>query len=158
MRETGGDILWDDAGWYVKWGSWSGPDWRLTTEFLAKHNMKWALWFPTYFATPDSKVGQHHPDWLIPGGDVFEQSIKITADWQRQMLDKSVEDWGDYQWRFDGPEGPVPPTRRTLTLTKTFVVSRKVSRKPTSHAASTPVQGAVVGSAMIWRAWPTREN
>ena len=105
LRETGGDILWDDAGWYDKWGSWNGPEWRLTTEYLAKHGMKWALWYPTFFATPDSEVGQQHPEWLIPTQDVLEQSIKATADWQRQLLDKSVEAWGDFQWRFDGPEG-----------------------------------------------------
>jgi hypothetical protein len=105
LRETGGDILWDDAGWYDKWGSWNGPDWRLTNEYLGKHGMKWALWFPTFFATPDSEVGQQHPEWLIAKQDVLEQSIKATADWQRQILDKSVETWGDFQWRFDGPEG-----------------------------------------------------
>jgi hypothetical protein len=105
LRETGGDILWDDAGWYDKWGSWNGPEWRLTTEYLAKHGMKWALWFPTFFATPDSELGQQHPEWLIPKQDVLEQSLKATADWQRQILDKSVEAWGDFQWRFDGPEG-----------------------------------------------------
>ena len=105
LRETGGDILWDDAGWYDKWGSWNGPDWRLTNEYLGKHGMKWALWYPTFFATPDSEVGQQHPEWLITKQDVLEQSIKATADWQRQILDKSVEAWGDFQWRFDGPEG-----------------------------------------------------
>jgi hypothetical protein len=105
LRETGGDILWDDAGWYDKWGSWNSPEWRLTNEYLAKHGMKWVLWYPTFFATPDSDVGQQHPEWLISKQDVFEQSIKATADWQRQILDKSVEAWGDYQWRFDGPEG-----------------------------------------------------
>jgi hypothetical protein len=105
LRETGGDILWDDAGWYDKWGNWNGPDWRLANEYLAKHAMKWALWYPTFLATPDSEIGQQHPEWLIPKQDVLEQSIKATADWQRQILDKSVQAWGDYQWRFDGPEG-----------------------------------------------------
>ena len=28
IRETGTDILWDDAGWYDKWGTWNGPDWQ----------------------------------------------------------------------------------------------------------------------------------
>jgi hypothetical protein len=105
LRETGGDILWDDAGWYDKWGSWNGPDWRLTTEYLAKHGMKWALWYPTYLATSDSEVGEQHPEWMIPKQNELEQSIKATADWQRQILDKSVEAWGDFQWRYDGPEG-----------------------------------------------------
>lgn len=101
LREAGGDILWDDAGWYDKWGSWNSPEWRLTNEYLAKHGMKWVLWYPTFLATPDSEIGQQHPEWLIPKQDVLEQSIKATADRQRQILDKSVEAWGDFQWRYD---------------------------------------------------------
>jgi hypothetical protein len=101
LRETGGDILWDDAGWYDKWGSWNSPEWRLTQEYLAKHGMKWVLWYPTFLATPDSALGQQHPEWLIPKQDALEQSIQATADWQRQILDRSVETWGDFQWRYD---------------------------------------------------------
>ena len=101
LREAGGDILWDDAGWYEKWGSWTGPDWRPVNEYLAKHGIKWVLWYPTFLATPDSEIGEQHPEWLIPKQDVLEQSIKATADWQRQILDRSVEAWGDFQWRYD---------------------------------------------------------
>ena len=101
LRETGGDILWDDAGWYDKWGSWNSPEWRLTNEYLAKHGMKWLLWYPTFLATPDSEVGQQHPEWLIAKQDVLEQSVKGTAGWQRQLLDKGVEAWGGFQWRYD---------------------------------------------------------
>jgi hypothetical protein len=101
LRETGTDILWDDAGWYDKWGSWTAPDWKRTNDYLRKHDMKWVLWYPTFLATSESKVGQQHPDWLIPGQKVLEQSIPATADWQGQLLDQSVSDWGDYQWRYD---------------------------------------------------------
>jgi hypothetical protein len=101
LRETGTDILWDDAGWYDKWGSWSGPDWRRTTDYLRKHDMKWVLWYPTFLATPESKVGQQHPQWIIPGQKSLEQSIPATADWQSRLLDDSVSAWGDYQWRYD---------------------------------------------------------
>ncbi|MBI3665771.1 MAG: hypothetical protein HY236_06015, partial [Acidobacteria bacterium] len=64
MRQAGGDILWDDAGWYDKWGSWNAPDWRLTNDYLAKNGMKWVLWYPTFLATTDSRVGVEHPGWL----------------------------------------------------------------------------------------------
>lgn len=101
MRETGGDILWDDAGWYDKWGSWAAPDWRRTTDYLKKYGMRWVLWYPTFLATPESVVAQRHPDWLIPRRPVLEQSIPATADWQKQLLDRSVQEWGDYQWRYD---------------------------------------------------------
>ncbi len=101
LSETGTDILWDDAGWYDKWGTWNAPDWRLTNDYLRKHDMRWVLWYPTFLGTQESKVGQLHPDWLIPGQDVLEQSIPGTVDWQTKLLDDSVKDWGEYQWRYD---------------------------------------------------------
>lgn len=101
LRETGTDILWDDAGWYDRWGTWNSPEWRRTNDYLRKHDMRWVLWYPTFLATPESKVAQQHPDWLIRGQDTLEQSIPETADWQGRRLNRSVSDWGDFQWRYD---------------------------------------------------------
>jgi hypothetical protein len=101
MREAGGDVLWDDAGWYDKNGSWQAPEWRLTNEYLAKSGMKWLLWFPTFTATPTSRVGQEHPTWIVPGTMLLDQSNRATAEWQFALLAKSVKAWGDFQWRFD---------------------------------------------------------
>jgi hypothetical protein len=101
LRETGTDILWDDAGWYDKWGSWNGPDWRRTNDYVRKHDMRWVLWYPTFLATPESRVAQQHPNWMIPGQETLEQAIPATADWQNKLLDDSVSAWGDYQWRYD---------------------------------------------------------
>jgi hypothetical protein len=101
LRETGTDILWDDAGWYDKWGSWNGPEWKRTNDYLRKHDMRWVLWYPTFLATAESKVAQQHPDWLIVGQQSLEQSISATADWQGRLLDDGVRDWGDFQWRYD---------------------------------------------------------
>ncbi len=101
LRETGTDVLWDDAGWYDKWGTWNGPDWKRTNDYLGKHEMKWVLWYPTFLATPESKVAQRHPDWIIPGQETLEQSIGGTADWQKQLLDTAISEWGDFQWRYD---------------------------------------------------------
>jgi hypothetical protein len=101
LRQCGGDILWDDAGWYDRWGSWNGPDWKLATDYLKKHGMRWALWYPTFLATPESTVGQKHPDWLIPGKLFLEQSIQDTVTWQKALLDQGVAKWQDFQWRYD---------------------------------------------------------
>jgi len=101
LRETGTDILWDDAGWYDKWGTWNGPEWRRTNDYLHKHGMRWVLWYPTFLATLESKVAQQHPDWMIPGQETLEQSIPATADWQNRLLDDAVTAWGDFQWRYD---------------------------------------------------------
>ena len=86
MREAGGEVLWDDAGWYDNYGTWQGPDWRLANEYAAKYGMKWLLWLPTFLATPTSKVGLEHPDWLVPGSLSLEQSIRGTAEWQYDLL------------------------------------------------------------------------
>jgi hypothetical protein len=120
LREAGGDILWDDAGWYIRWGDWQGPDWRLTTDFLNKHGMKWTLWEPTYLATPESKVAQEHPDWLIPGQMVLEQSIPATAEWQNNLLDKEVAAWNDFQWRYDGPMADAATDTKLLAADQNF--------------------------------------
>jgi hypothetical protein len=101
MRETGTDILWDDAGWYDRWGTWNGPEWNRTNEYLRKHDMRWVLWYPTFLATSESKVAQQHPEWMIPGQQVLEQSIPGTIDWQSQLLNDGVRAWGDFQWRYD---------------------------------------------------------
>jgi hypothetical protein len=101
LRETGTDVLWDDAGWYDKWGTWNAPDWKKTTDYLHKNDMSWVLWYPTFLATPESRIVQEHSDWIIPGQETLEQSIPGTVDWQRRLLDDSVKAWGDYQWRYD---------------------------------------------------------
>jgi hypothetical protein len=101
LREAGGDILWDDAGWYDQWGSWNGPDWSRTTAFLKKHDMRWVLWYPTFLATQESRVAQERPDWLIPREMELEQSIPATAAWQKSLLDRGVAAWRDFQWRYD---------------------------------------------------------
>ena len=101
LRETGTDILWDDAGWYDQWGTWNAPNWRLTNDYLRKHDMRWVLWYPTFLATQESKVGQQHPDWIIPGQEVLEQSIPGTMDWESRLMNESVSNWGNYQWRYD---------------------------------------------------------
>jgi hypothetical protein len=101
LREAGGDILWDDAGWYDHWGSWNAPDWRRTTAYLQKHSMRWVLWFPTFLATPESAVAQQHPGWILPAELTFEQSIPATASWQKDLLDRSVAQWQNFQWRYD---------------------------------------------------------
>jgi hypothetical protein len=101
LRETGTDILWDDAGWYDKWGTWNGPEWKKTNDYARKHDMRWVLWYPTFLATPESRVAQPHPNWLIPGQETLEQSIPDTIDWQSKLLDDSVNAWGNYEWRYD---------------------------------------------------------
>jgi hypothetical protein len=101
LRESGGDILWDDAGWYDYWGNWNGPDWRQTTDYLKKYGMLWLLWFPTFLATEASTVAQKHPEWMDPGNWWFDQSIPATESWQKELLDANVAKWGDFQWRYD---------------------------------------------------------
>ncbi len=134
LRETGTDILWDDAGWYDKWGTWNGPDWKRTNDYLKKHDMKWVLWYPTFLATKMSKVGQQHPEWLIPGQDTLEQSISATGDWQNRLLDQSISDWGDYQWRYD--IAPAASANDTDALAADQNFRKVLERFKTNHPQS----------------------
>jgi hypothetical protein len=134
LRETGTDILWDDAGWYDKWGSWNGPDWRRTNDYVRKHDMRWVLWYPTFLATPESTIAQQHPDWIIPGQETLEQSISATADWQNKILDDSVAAWGDYQWRYD--IAPAASANDTDSLAADQNFRKMMQRFKTAHPQS----------------------
>jgi hypothetical protein len=134
LRETGGDILWDDAGWYDRWGSWNGPDWRLATDYLRKHEMRWVLWYPTFLATPESTVAQKHPNWLVPGKMFLEQSIPETVTWQKDLLDKGVADWQDFQYRYDIAPAAAANDTKLLAADQNF--RKLLEQFKTSHPKS----------------------
>jgi hypothetical protein len=134
LREAGGDILWDDAGWYDRWGDWNGPDWSLTTSYLEKHGMRWVLWQPSFLATPESKVARAHPAWLIATQMAFDQSIPATTAWQRQLLDKNVAVWRDFQWRYD--IAPAASTSDTGLLAADQEFRSLIEQFKTAHPGS----------------------
>ncbi|MCL5096663.1 MAG: hypothetical protein M1608_03860, partial [Candidatus Omnitrophica bacterium] len=74
LRETGMEVIWDDAGWSANPNIWAGnregPDYAETMRYLTKGGMKRALWFP---GDPTSGV-----------------------------MDTKVGSWGNFQWRTDG--------------------------------------------------------
>ncbi len=134
LREAGGDILWDDAGWYDRWGNWNGPNWLATTAYLQKHGMRWVLWYPTFLATPQSAVAQQHPDWVLPDQLAFEQSNPETASWQNQLLDTSLSKWGNFQWRYDIAPAASATDTKALAADQNFrsVIEHFKSSHPTS--------------------------
>jgi hypothetical protein len=134
LREAGGDILWDDAGWYDQWGSWNGPDWSLATAYARKHDMRWVLWYPTFLATSESRVGQEHPEWLISREMEFEQSIPATGAWQKSLLDRGVAAWGDFQWRYDIAPAASATDTKLLAADQNF--RELVEQFKTSHPNS----------------------
>ncbi|MFA6567988.1 MAG: malectin domain-containing carbohydrate-binding protein, partial [Victivallales bacterium] len=89
IRETGIDMVWDDAGWAKyptfpvpdNYGSvfnlnYDGPDFSLTQRFLGKMGAKWLAWF---CGRPSAGV-----------------------------MDAKVAAWGNFQWRTDGVGGFSP--------------------------------------------------
>jgi hypothetical protein len=134
LRECGGDILWDDAGWYDSWGNWDGPDWRLTTSYLQKYGMRWVLWQPLFLATAKSRVAQEHPEWIIPGQMAFEQSISATRVWESKRLDADVASWKDFQWRYD--IAPAASASDTNLLTADQEFRELLKQFKTSHPKS----------------------
>ena len=73
VRESGLDVVWDDAGWAANPDIWAcnreGPDHAQTVRFLTKAGLKWTLWFPS---DPTSGI-----------------------------MDTKVGAWGNFQWRTD---------------------------------------------------------
>ncbi len=74
IRETGTDVLWDDAGWAANQDIWAGnregPDFAQTVRYTTKAGQRWTLWFPG-----DPSIG---------------------------IMDGKQGAWGDFQWRTDG--------------------------------------------------------
>jgi hypothetical protein len=141
--------LWDDAGWYDKWGTWNGPDWKQNQlSTLRKHDMKWVLWYPTFWPPRQSTVAQQHPDWIIPGQDTLEQSIPA----HRRLADVDYSTTvstlgGDYQWRYDIAPAASANDTDALAADQNFRDCFSASRATTRRAASTLATAGVAGSA-----------
>jgi hypothetical protein len=120
MRESGSEVLWDDAGWYDRCGDWRGPDWRLTTSYLAKSGMHWTLWWPTSHTSPGARLDREHPDWLAPDGIVLDHANPKATQWEFDLLTKGVKAWGGLQWRIDGALVDTTDETRQLDADRNF--------------------------------------
>jgi hypothetical protein len=106
MRYVGADIVWQDAGWHDHLGDNDGPDFFQVKQYLNKHGMGLAVWWPLYSVGEQSRVFQQHPDWRTDsagiGGSNLDTSRREVVDYLLDQLNQKVAKWGDFQWRLDG--------------------------------------------------------
>jgi len=100
-RYAGAGVLWDDAGWYDAWGSWNGPDFGETVRYLDKYGMKLKVWFPTFLRTAGSVVDRDLANRMKMLGSSIDQSSPAATEWQLELLDRKIREWGGFQWRYD---------------------------------------------------------
>lgn len=107
MRYVGAEIYWRDYGWWDIAGDWNGPDFQETGRYLAKYGMRQTIYTIVYDAEQGSKVVTEHPDWTVlrpghfAGRYYLDQSKPGVTDWELNLLNKQVRQWGDFQWRKD---------------------------------------------------------
>lgn len=121
------DILWRDAGaeskntWYPSVGP-RKPDWLNTgtwepdpakypqgfrpfSDKARANGMQFLLWFePERVGDPNSWLGKHHPEWLLPGnsaGDVLNLGNPAALKWLIEHIDGMVKSEGLDWYRED---------------------------------------------------------
>lgn len=111
MRHVGADGYHRDYGWWDQIGTWNGPDWRQSGDYLAKSGIRQTLYQPTYNSQRDAAAYNVNPAWWQQGvpcseNDVFgfrliDLSLAPAADWLQRTLVGNAEKWGDHAWRND---------------------------------------------------------
>lgn len=118
MRQVGADVLWQDAGWHNHLGDNDGPDFAAVKQYLNKHGMQLAVWWPLYQVTEQSRVLREHRDWGTydppHGAWILDLSRKEVLDYVTSELESKVREWGDFQWRLDAI--PVWPVEKNETV------------------------------------------
>lgn len=113
LRAMGADTYHRDFLWFDASGSWHGPDWKLSNDYLAKMGMRELIYYHPYMANSPSDAYNAHPEWFIqaPKGTascgyyatyVADLSIPDAASYVSNLLISNAAAWGDYQWRNDG--------------------------------------------------------
>lgn len=109
MRAIGGDTYHRDYGWWDKAGSWKGPDWRATKDYLQKSGMQQLIYAPAYHAEPGTPPVLEQPDWWstrapipLPPSQMLDLTQPGAEQWFGDLLIGKAQEWGDYQWRNDG--------------------------------------------------------
>ena len=135
------DVCWRDAGagattWYPSSGGpYKGQDawlntgtWEIDatkypkafkpfTDWVHARGMKFILWFePERVGDPNSWLGQHHPEWLLPGtshGSLLNLGNPAALGWLINHVDGMIKSQGIDWYREDmNGGGPLPAWRK----------------------------------------------
>jgi len=114
IRSVGADILWQDAGWHDLLGDNDGPDFAAVKRSLNELGVGLTLWWPLYIAaSKQARVYRDHPEWRAIAENpvpILDTSRKDVIEYLQGQLDGKVAQWGDFQWRLEGP--PVWPVNK----------------------------------------------
>ncbi|MCW2977440.1 MAG: hypothetical protein JWM06_2721, partial [Actinomycetia bacterium] len=106
-RAIGIDVDWRDNGWWNVPGDWSGPDFKLTNDFLAKSGTKSIIYYPAYGANTNSQTYAAHSSWFTNGSPcgyvnrLGDMGIPGFETWMENLLVGNAQNWGDYMFRND---------------------------------------------------------
>jgi alpha-galactosidase len=87
------------------------------SDWVHAHGMKFVLWFePERVGDPDSWLGKHHPEWLLPGtshGSLLNLGNPAALGWLIDHVDGLVKSQGIDWYREDmNGIGPLPAWRK----------------------------------------------
>ena len=107
LKETGIEVLWIDAGWFV--GGWPHGmgNWTAKPECFpnglgpvgkAVHEagMKFLVWFEPERVSRGSMIDRDHPEWVIgpvtEWGGLFNWGIPAAREWMTNLLSQQITD------------------------------------------------------------------
>ncbi len=107
LKETGIEVLWIDAGWFVGgWphgmGNWTprpecfpnglGP----VGQAVHEAGMKFLVWFEPERVSRGSMIDRDHPEWVIgpvtEWGGLFNWGIPAAREWMTNLLSQQITD------------------------------------------------------------------
>ena len=119
MRTIGADTYHRDNGWWDKPGSWNGPDFRVSGDYLSKSGMRQLVYMFAYNANGGSDAIRDHPTWFDQRSAcgyaelLVNLTLPVAETWMRDLLVSKAEQWGDFQWRNDScPVGDTSGARQ----------------------------------------------
>ena len=90
---------------------------RPFSDWIHARDMQFVLWFePERVGDPDSWLGKHHPDWLLPGtshGALLDEGNPAARQWLIEHVSGLIRSQGIDWYREDmNGGGPLPAWRR----------------------------------------------
>ncbi len=130
------DYWWIDAGWYPCGGDWGHvgtwePDpqrypkgLREVADHVHAQGMKLVVWFEPERVTKGSWLAEHHPEWVLGGGNggLLNLGNAAARGWLIEHIDKLIREQGIDLYRQDFNMDPLgywrqndPPDRQGIT-------------------------------------------
>ncbi len=110
-------MIWLNSGtWEIDTAKYPNG-FRPFTDWIHARNMQFVLWFePERVGDPNSWLGKHHPEWLLPGtshGALLDEGNPEARKWLTEHVSGMIQSQGIDWYREDmNGGGPLPAWRR----------------------------------------------